>query len=124
MATLEDLDDIEREMKDDKNDGDKDGDKDKKKSEQGGDAEMKDAEAEEEDPIFEEIEALSTGDIDTRRKLIENDTRIMKSEFQRLSHEKSNMNEKIKDNLEKIENNRHVFLAGAEAFFEIGRAHV
>ncbi|KFY13673.1 hypothetical protein V492_03103 [Pseudogymnoascus sp. VKM F-4246] len=109
MATLEDLDDIEREMKDDKNDGDKDGDKDKKKPEQGGDAEMKDAEAEEEDPIFEEIEALSTMDIDTRRKLIENDTRIMRSEFQRLSHEKSNMNEKIKDNLEKIENNRHVF---------------
>jgi 26S proteasome regulatory subunit T5 len=108
MATLEDLDDIERELKDDKNDGDKDGDKDKKKPEQGGDAEMKDAEPEEEDPIFEEIEALSTQDIDTRRKLIENDTRIMRSEFQRLSHEKSNMNEKIKDNLEKIENNRHV----------------
>lgn len=121
MATLEDLDDIERELKDDKNDGDKDGDKDKKKPEQGGDAEMKDAEPEEEDPIFEEIEALSTQDIDTRRKLIENDTRIMRSEFQRLSHEKSNMNEKIKDNLEKIENNRHVFLGGVRWYlFDMG----
>jgi len=120
MATLEDLDDIEREMKDDKNDGDKDGDKDKKKPQEGGDAEMKDAEAEEEDPIFEEIEALSTGDIDTRRKLIENDTRIMRSEFQRLSHEKSNMNEKIKDNLEKIENNRHVFQGGCRGAVDLG----
>jgi 26S proteasome regulatory subunit T5 len=110
MATLEDLDDIERDMKDDMNDGDKDGDKEgnKKKADQNGDAEMKDAEPEEQDPIFEEIEALSTQDIVTRRRLLENDSRIMKSEFQRLSHEKSNMNEKIKDNLEKIENNRHV----------------
>jgi 26S proteasome regulatory subunit T5 len=32
--------------------------------------------------------------------------RIMKSEFQRLTHEKASMNEKIKDNLDKIENNR------------------
>jgi 26S proteasome regulatory subunit T5 len=32
----------------------------------------------------------------------------MKSEFQRLTHEKATMNEKIKDNLEKIENNRYV----------------
>lgn len=111
MATLEDLEDMERDMKDDRNDGDKDGDKDgKKKADQNGDAEMKDAEPEEQDPILEEIETLSTQDIITRKRLLENDSRIMKSEFQRLSHEKSSMNEKIKDNLEKIENNRHVSL--------------
>jgi 26S proteasome regulatory subunit T5 len=115
MATLEDLEDMEREMKDDRNDGDKDGDKDgKKKADQNGDAEMKDAEPEEQDPILDEIETLSTQDIVTRKRLLENDSRIMKSEFQRLSHEKSTMNEKIKDNLEKIENNRHVSLMDGE----------
>jgi 26S proteasome regulatory subunit T5 len=108
MATLEDLDDLEREMKEDQNGGDKDGDKDgDKKKDQSGDAEMKDAEQEESDPIFDEIEALSTQDIITRRRLLENDSRIMKSEYQRLSHEKATMNEKIKDNLDKIENNRY-----------------
>jgi 26S proteasome regulatory subunit T5 len=113
MSTLEDLDDLEREQKEEKKD---DGDKDKK-PDQNGDAEMKDAEPEEkeEDPIDEEIYNLSTQDILTRRRLLENDSRIMKSEFQRLSHEKATMGEKIKDNLDKIENNRyaHPHLRGA-----------
>jgi 26S proteasome regulatory subunit T5 len=111
MSTLEDLDDLERENKEEKKD---DGDKDKnRKSDQNGDAEMKDAEPEEkeEDPIDEEIYNLSTQDILTRRRLLENDSRIMKSEFQRLTHEKSTMGEKIKDNLDKIENNRYVSAA-------------
>jgi 26S proteasome regulatory subunit T5 len=105
MSTLEDLEDLEREQKEDKKD---DGDKDKKKSDKNGDAEMKDAEPEEkeEDLIDEEIYSLSTQDILTRKRLLENDARIMKSEFQRLSHEKATMAEKIRDNLEKIENNR------------------
>lgn len=107
MSTLEDLDDLEQERKEDKKD---DGDKDKKPS-NIGDAEMKDTEPEkeaekEEDPIDEEIYNLSTQDILTRRRLLENDSRIMKSEYQRLSHEKAAMGEKIKDNLDKIENNR------------------
>jgi len=107
MSTLEDLDDLEREQKEDKKD---DGDKNNKKPDQKGDAEMKDAEPEEkeEDPIDEEIYNLSTNDILTRRRLLENDSRIMKSEFQRLNHEKSAMGEKIKDNLDKIENNRYM----------------
>ena len=109
MSTLEDLDDMEREEKDDKN---KDGDKDSNKRNQNGDAEMKDAESskkeeeKEEDLIDTEILHSSTRDIIMRRKLLENDTRIMKSEHQRLTHERSAMKEKIKDNLEKIENNR------------------
>ena len=112
MSTLEDLDDLEREQKEDKKD---DGDKDKRKPDQNGDAEMKDAEPEEkeEDPIDEEIYSLSTQDILTRRRLLENDSRIMKSEFQRLSHEKATMGEKIKDNLDKIENNRYIMSIGA-----------
>jgi 26S proteasome regulatory subunit T5 len=109
MASLEDLDDLEREHKDDKKD---EGDDKKKKIDAGGDAEMKDAdkkeEEAEEDVLDDEILTLSTRDIIARRRLLENDARIMKSEFQRLTHEKSTMNEKIKDNLDKIENNRCV----------------
>jgi 26S proteasome regulatory subunit T5 len=110
MSTLEDLDDLEREQKEDKKD---DGDKEKK-PDQNGDAEMKDAEPE--DPIDEEIYNLSTQDILTRKRLLENDSRIMKSEFQRLSHEKATMGEKIKDNLDKIENNRYIYLCLCGAY--------
>ena len=109
MSTLEDLDDMEREGKeeDKKDDGDKNG----KKPDQNGDAEMKDADAdkneEEKEDIFDpEILHSSTRDIITRRRLLENDMRIMKSEYQRLTHEQAAMKEKIKDNLDKIENNR------------------
>jgi 26S proteasome regulatory subunit T5 len=111
MSTLEDLDDLEREGKeeDKKDDGDKE-----KKVGGTGDADMKDAaedkedEEEEEEVLDEEILNLSTRDIVARRRLLENDTRIMRSEFQRLTHEKQTMGEKIKDNLDKIENNRYV----------------
>lgn len=107
MSTLEDLDDLEREGKDNRNDGD-DGDKDGKKPTTDGDADMKDAakSKKEEDVLDAEILNSGTRDIQARRRLLENDTRIMRSEFQRLSHEKAAMHEKIKDNLEKIENNR------------------
>ena len=107
MSTLEDLDALEREGKDEKRD---EGDKDGKKPEQNGDAEMKDVdgakEEKEEDMIDAEILHSSTRDIIMRRRLLENDMRIMKSEFQRLTHEQAAMKEKIKDNLEKIDNNR------------------
>lgn len=109
MSTLEDLDDLEREGKEDQKD---EGNKDGKNSDQDGDAEMKDADGEkkeeekEEDLIDTEILHSSTRDINMRRRLLDNDMRIMKSEFQRLTHEQSAMKEKIKDNLEKIENNR------------------
>lgn len=107
MSTLEDLDDLERHEKEEKKDDDKKKDQDGKKS--GGDEEMEDAEPEEEEEqLDEEILNSSTRDIAARRRLLENDMRIMKSEFQRLTHEKATMNEKIKDNLEKIENNRYV----------------
>ena len=105
MSTLEDLDDIEREDREKKDEDKKDDDQ--KRS--GTDAEMKDAEdgsTDEDDILDEEILSLSTRDIIARRRLLENELRIMKSEFQRLSHEKGTMNEKIKDNMDKIENNR------------------
>jgi 26S proteasome regulatory subunit T5 len=104
MSTLEELDDLDRRDRDDKKDK-----KDKKDDKTGGkgdgDAEMKDAEPEE-DVLDEEILNLSTQDILNRKRLLENDSRIMKSEFQRLSHEKATMAEKIKENMEKIANNR------------------
>ena len=110
MSTLEDLDDMEREGKEEKDEGGKDG----KKPNENGDAEMKDADDEkkQEEKIREQIDAeilhSSTRDIITRRRLLDNDTRIMKSEYQRLTHEQATMKEKIKENLEKIENNRYV----------------
>ena len=111
MSTLEDLDDMEREGKEEKKDG---SDSDGEKPERNGDAEMKDADGEkkagekEEDLIDAEILHSSTRDITMRRRLLDNDMRIMKSEFQRLTHEQAAMKEKIKENLEKIENNRCV----------------
>ena len=110
MSTLEDLDDIEREGEKEKRDGgdDKEGGK---KPGDDSDAEMKDADGErkeekEQDMIDTEILHSSTRDINMRRRLLDNDMRIMKSEFQRLTHEQAAMKEKIKDNLDKIENNR------------------
>jgi 26S proteasome regulatory subunit T5 len=107
MSTLEDLDALEHQ---DKKEGE---DQDPKKPNQTGDADMKDADADKQEEQEEEEEQLdadilnsSTRDIITRRRLLENDTRIMRSEFQRLTHEKQSMLEKIKDNVDKIDNNR------------------
>ncbi|KAI4287754.1 MAG: hypothetical protein L6R35_002992 [Caloplaca aegaea] len=115
MSTLEDLDDIEREGKEGKmEDNDKNG-----QTSRGDDDEMKDAsgqvkdKSKDEDLVGAEILHSNTRDINMRRRLLDNDMRIMKSEFQRLSHEQSAMKDKIKDNLEKIENNRQLpYLVG------------
>ncbi|KAG0158861.1 hypothetical protein PDIDSM_6381 [Penicillium digitatum] len=112
MSTLEDLDDLEQEQRDkkqDQNDGNG------KKPEGDGDANMEDVgkKDEEEEMLDEDILNSSTADIVTRRRMLENEMRIMKSEFQRLTHEQSTMREKVKDNQEKIENNRQLpYLVG------------
>ncbi|KAM7203421.1 putative 26s protease [Naviculisporaceae sp. PSN 640] len=109
MSTLEDLEDLERRDRDDKKDQKKGGE-DKKQGD--GDAEMKDAEAEE-DVLDEEILSMSTADIKTRERLLDHDSRIMQSEYNRLSHERAAMLEKIKENQEKIANNRQLpYLVG------------
>ncbi len=106
MSTLEELEDLDRQEKDDR----KREDKDRKETSGGdGDAEMKEAD-QEEDILDEEILGLSTQDILTRKRLLENDSRIMKSELSRLSHEKAAMGEKIKENVDKIANNRYVLI--------------
>ncbi|KAK4035130.1 26S proteasome regulatory subunit 6A [Parachaetomium inaequale] len=113
MSTLEELDDLDRRERDEKDKKEKKGDDKGNQGSGNGDAEMKDAEPEEEDVLDPEILSLSTDDIKTRRRLLENDARIMKSEFQRLSHEKATMAEKIKENMEKIANNRQLpYLVG------------
>lgn len=97
----------------DQNDDEKE--KKKKEAEAEAEAERKRKEEEEEEAnvLDDEILNSSTRDIIARRRLLENDTRIMKSEFQRLTHEKLTMHEKIKDNQEKIENNRQLpYLVG------------
>jgi 26S proteasome regulatory subunit T5 len=110
MSTLEELDDLDRRDKDDKK---REGDDKNQKKPTDGDADMKDAEEEDDDILDEEILGLSTQDIQTRKRLLENDSRIMKSELSRLSHEKAAMGEKIKENLDKIANNRQLpYLVG------------
>ncbi|KAF6830269.1 26S protease regulatory subunit 6A [Colletotrichum plurivorum] len=114
MSTLEELDDLDRQDQNDKkrDEGD-DKDKDnKKKPAADGDADMKDGE-EDDDILDDEILNLSTQDIQTRKRLLENDSRIMRSELQRLTHEKATMGEKIKENHDKIANNRQLpYLVG------------
>lgn len=103
MSTLEDL---ENDGEDERNNG---GDSDGKTSTQNNDAEMQNVlEAQPLSEGFLDTEILhsSTRDINTRRRLLDNEMRIMKSEYQRLTHEQAAMKEKIKDNLDKIENNR------------------
>lgn len=63
--------------------------------------------------LDEEILSLNTDDIATRTRLLENDIKVMKSEVQRLSHDKQVMVDKIKDNKEKIDNNKQLpYLVG------------
>ncbi|KAL7267337.1 26S proteasome regulatory subunit 6A [Rhizina undulata] len=104
MSGLEDLEDLERGRDEDKKD-----DKKPNGGDADGDAKMEvDAETKEEDEIDSEILNGSTTDVNNRKRLLENDIRVMKQEFQRLTHEKSSMKDRIKDNLEKIENNRQL----------------
>ncbi|OBZ71738.1 26S protease regulatory subunit 6A [Grifola frondosa] len=56
--------------------------------------------------IPEDIMALSTDEVLTRIRLIDNDLKVMRSETLRLQHEQSVMKEKIRDNGEKIKQNK------------------
>ncbi|KAJ7288223.1 26S proteasome subunit P45 [Mycena rebaudengoi] len=56
--------------------------------------------------IPEDVMALSTDEVLTRIRLIENDMKVMRSETLRLQHEQSVMKEKIRDNGEKVKQNK------------------
>ncbi|KAJ3491681.1 hypothetical protein NLI96_g534 [Meripilus lineatus] len=77
---------------------------------QGQDSEMDttpDKPAEETwDDIPDDIKSLSTDEIFTRIRLLDNDIKVMRSETLRLGHEQSVMKEKIRDNGEKIKQNK------------------
>ncbi|CAB4252030.1 similar to Saccharomyces cerevisiae YOR117W RPT5 One of six ATPases of the 19S regulatory particle of the 26S proteasome involved in the degradation of ubiquitinated substrates [Maudiozyma barnettii] len=60
------------------------------------------------DELDQEILNLSTHELQTRTKLLDNEIRIFRSELQRLSHENNVMVEKIRDNKEKIKNNKQL----------------
>lgn len=65
------------------------------------------------DPLMEEILQSSTLDIRSRTRLLDNNIRVMRSEMLRLLHERATMAEKIKDNKDKIENNKQLpYLVG------------
>lgn len=58
--------------------------------------------------LGQDILKSSTDDIINRTRLLENEIKIMKSEFIRLQHEQANMEVKIKDNKEKIKLNKQL----------------
>lgn len=60
----------------------------------------------EEAPLPDEILNASAEDIMARTRLIDNDLKVMRSETMRLNHERSKMREQIKDNTDKIKNNK------------------
>ncbi|GAA6016665.1 hypothetical protein JCM10207_000141 [Rhodosporidiobolus poonsookiae] len=60
----------------------------------------------EEEPLPDDILNASPEDIMARTRLIDNDLRVMRSETSRLNHERSKMREQIKDNTDKIKNNK------------------
>lgn len=63
--------------------------------------------------IDDEILNSSTPDIINRTRLLDNEIKIYRSELLRLQHEKSVMEEKVKDNKEKIKNNKQLpYLVG------------
>ncbi|GJJ15540.1 26S proteasome regulatory subunit 6A [Clathrus columnatus] len=58
------------------------------------------------DDIPDDVLNSSTDDILTRTRLIDNDLKVMRSETLRLQHEQSTMKEKIRENGEKIKQNK------------------
>ncbi|PWN28939.1 putative RPT5-26S proteasome regulatory subunit [Jaminaea rosea] len=63
--------------------------------------------------IPDDVLNAPTDEILTRTRLLDNDVKIMKSENMRLSHEQATMREKVKENAEKIRQNKILpFLVG------------
>ena len=69
---------------------------------------LEELEDQHDDSIDQEILQSSTSDIMNRSKLLDNDIKVKRSEAQRLTHEKTVMLERIKDNQEKINNNKQL----------------
>lgn len=75
--------------------------------------EVADQQRPEDEEIDQEILSSTTDDINSRTRLLDNDIKVMRSEMQRLSHDKQVMLEKVKDNKDKIDNNKQLpYLVG------------
>ncbi len=75
-----------------------------------GDAPM---ESNEETQLPEEFATMSAEDIERRTRLLDNEIRVLRDESNRLSHQKSNLTGRIKENKEKIKlNNQLPYLVG------------
>ncbi|KAF8794676.1 26S proteasome regulatory subunit 6A like protein [Argiope bruennichi] len=61
---------------------------------------------EQDDAVGEEVLRMSTDEINSRTRLMDNEIKIMKSEVMRISHELQAQKEKIKENNEKIKVNK------------------
>ncbi len=70
----------------------------------------------------EDILKLKTEDIVARSRLLENETKILKSEIMRISHEHQSQKEKIKENKEKIKLNKTLPYLVSNVVEVIGRA--
>ena len=68
---------------------------------------------EEDDPVDDEILAMSTAELRQRITLLDNDIRIMRSDIQRITHESHGQRERIRDNQEKVKMNKQLpYLVG------------
>lgn len=83
------------------------------------DTHMKDVEQNKQDELDDDILQSSTADIITRRQLLENDIKVMKLEHRRLTNEKAGLEDRIKDNKEKIENNRYGLKISINCFCKV-----
>lgn len=66
-----------------------------------------------EDPLDDEILAMSTTELRQRIRLLDSDIRIMRSDIQRITHESHAQKERIRDNVEKVKMNKQLpYLVG------------
>ena len=61
--------------------------------------------------LGEEVLKMSTEEIVSRTRLLDNEVKIMKSEVMRISHELQSQKENIKENAEKIKEAAHIYKA-------------
>lgn len=68
---------------------------------------------EKEEPLDDEILAMSTAELRQRMRLLDNDIRIMQSDIQRIQHESHGQRERIRENVEKVKLNKQLpYLVG------------
>merc|ERR1711976_698539 len=77
--------------------------------------EVDQVEEEEDDGIMSEVKKMSTDEITARARLLDNEIRIMRSDMMRIQHEMQGQKDKIKENTEKIKDNKTLPYVGSTA---------